>query len=103
MEQVVGLPTGFQGNGMIYNKRIFEENNIEIPTTFSEFKSVCEELQSKGITPMINGEPKEGYRLGFFLGSIGYAHIPRYGGIQQDQRYDGSVTFAGRARIDAVH
>ena len=80
--QVVGLPTGFQGNGMIYNKRIFEENNIEIPTTFSEFKSVCEELQSKGITPMINGY-KEGYHLGFFLGSIGYAHIPKYGRIQQ--------------------
>ena len=58
---------------MIYNKRIFEENNIEIPTTFSEFKSVCEELQSKGITPMINGY-KEGYHLGFFLG-LSLIHI----------------------------
>lgn len=95
--QVVGLPTGFQGNGMIYNKRIFEENNIEIPTTFSEFKSVCEELQSKGITPMINGY-KEGYHLGFFLGSIGYAHIPDMEEYN-NQRYDGSVTFAGQPEL----
>ena len=73
------------------------KNNIEIPTTFSEFKSVCEELQSKGITPMINGY-KEGYHLGFFLGSIGYAHIPDMEEYN-NQRYDGSVTFAGQPEL----
>jgi raffinose/stachyose/melibiose transport system substrate-binding protein len=35
-----------------YNKTIFEENNLSVPTTYEEFKSVCESLMGVGIIPM---------------------------------------------------
>jgi raffinose/stachyose/melibiose transport system substrate-binding protein len=35
-----------------YNKTIFEENDLSVPTTFGEFKSVCETLLDAGIFPM---------------------------------------------------
>lgn len=37
---------------MYYNKAIFEENGIEIPTTWDEFKTVCETLKENGVTPI---------------------------------------------------
>lgn len=38
---------------MYYNKQIFEENGVKIPTTYDEFLTVCETLKSNGVTPMI--------------------------------------------------
>jgi raffinose/stachyose/melibiose transport system substrate-binding protein len=35
-----------------YNKTIFEEQNLSIPTTYEEFKSVCESLLGVGIIPI---------------------------------------------------
>lgn len=37
---------------MFYNKKIFEENKVEIPTTWEEWKSVCETLKQNGVTPI---------------------------------------------------
>lgn len=40
--------------GMIYNKKVFEENGItEIPKTVEEFDAVCEKLKEAGITPIL--------------------------------------------------
>jgi raffinose/stachyose/melibiose transport system substrate-binding protein len=36
----------------IYNKKIFAENNLSVPTTFAEFKQVCQTLLDNGVTPM---------------------------------------------------
>lgn len=35
-----------------YNKSIFEEHNLSVPTSYDELKSVCESLLGVGITPM---------------------------------------------------
>lgn len=37
---------------MFYNKRIFEENGVTVPTTYEEFLDVCETLKNNGVTPM---------------------------------------------------
>ncbi len=39
--------------GMIYNKAVYTDNNIQIPTTYEEFLKVCETLKAKGITPIV--------------------------------------------------
>jgi raffinose/stachyose/melibiose transport system substrate-binding protein len=35
-----------------YNKTIFEENNLSVPTNYEEFKSACQTLEAAGVTPM---------------------------------------------------
>ena len=60
---IVGLPVQMSGNGVVYNKKIFAENNLEIPKTLSELETVCQTLQEKGITPFAN-QFKDDWLLG---------------------------------------
>lgn len=39
-------------SGVFYNKDLFEQAGVEIPTTWDEFLTVCETLQAAGITPV---------------------------------------------------
>lgn len=36
----------------LYNKDIFQKLGLEVPTTYEEFKSVCQKIQDSGITPV---------------------------------------------------
>ncbi len=40
---------------MIYNRTIFADHDLEVPTTWSEFIEVCDTLQDAGVTPPIYG------------------------------------------------
>lgn len=44
---VYGLPYVANCAGILYNKDMFEENGWEIPTTWSEFTALCEQIQSE--------------------------------------------------------
>lgn len=46
------LPYSRNYMGVFYNKQIFEDNGLEIPTTWDEFVNVCETLKGAGITPI---------------------------------------------------
>jgi multiple sugar transport system substrate-binding protein len=37
---------------VFYNKKVFADNGITVPTTWDEFKAVCETLKGAGITPL---------------------------------------------------
>ena len=50
--EVSGIPFSIAAGGVIYNVELFEQAGVGIPTTWSEFKQVCETLKSKGITPI---------------------------------------------------
>lgn len=59
------LPISMNAAGVIYNTDIFEENNIEIPTTYEELIEDCKKLQDAGVTPfaMFNQENHVGQTL----------------------------------------
>lgn len=46
------LPYSAMAASVIYNKRIFADNGLEVPTTWSALLDVCERLQGAGITPI---------------------------------------------------
>jgi raffinose/stachyose/melibiose transport system substrate-binding protein len=47
------VPTGLSYySGVYYNKSIFEDAGLEIPTTWSEFEAAAATLQDAGITPL---------------------------------------------------
>ena len=59
------VPTGLSYySGMFYNKKIFEENGIQVPTTWSELISACEKLKSAGVVPLgIGGKDSAGLNM----------------------------------------
>lgn len=51
--KVYALPTGKVAmSGMFYNKQIFEDNGLSVPTTWTEFIKLNEDLKTKGIVPI---------------------------------------------------
>lgn len=50
--KIYGVPMRINAKFMVYNKAIFAENNLAIPTTWEEFLAVCETLKAAGITPI---------------------------------------------------
>lgn len=39
----------------IYNKEIFESLDLDVPTTYNQFKEVCQQIKDSGITPIYEG------------------------------------------------
>lgn len=48
---VSALPYSVMASSVIYNPQIFEEQGLEVPTTWDELIEVCTALQDAGITP----------------------------------------------------
>ena len=48
----MGLPYVANAAGVLYNKDMFAEHGWEIPQTWDEFISLCEEIQNEGIHPL---------------------------------------------------
>jgi raffinose/stachyose/melibiose transport system substrate-binding protein len=52
--QVFGVPSETaMGGGILYNRRIFEELGLSVPTTWAEFEANNEAIQEAGIAPLI--------------------------------------------------
>jgi raffinose/stachyose/melibiose transport system substrate-binding protein len=50
--EVSALPYSITAAGVIYNKQLFEQVGVTVPTTWSELMTVCEAFKSKGILPV---------------------------------------------------
>ena len=49
------MPYVANAAGILYNKEMFEEHGWEIPTTWDELMSLCQEIQNAGIKPFYFG------------------------------------------------
>jgi len=52
---VYALPYVANCAGILYNREMFREHGWEIPSTWSEFISLCEKIEASGITPLYLG------------------------------------------------
>lgn len=50
--EVYAIPTQQSTAIMYYNKAIFDEYNLEVPTTYDEYVQVCDTLKENGVTPV---------------------------------------------------
>jgi len=56
-DDILSVPVNIhRSNVLWYNKAVFEENGIEVPTTFDEFFAAADVLKAAGITPLAMGE-----------------------------------------------
>lgn len=69
-------------SGVFYNKKVFEDAEVEIPQTWDEFLEVCKKLKDKGVTPV--------YYSGKDAWSV---QPPTIGGIVSDAAEKGITTF----------
>lgn len=65
-----GVPQMLSSTQMLYNKKIFADNGIEIPKTWDEMIQAAETLKANKITPLAFGS-KEGWVLSLSHGAIG--------------------------------
>jgi len=50
--KIYGVPfTGITAYGMVYNKDVFNELSLKVPTNYKELLEVCETIKQAGITP----------------------------------------------------
>lgn len=54
--KIYGVPLRINGKFFVYNKEMFEANNLKVPTTWDEFLAVCETLKAAGIVPIAFGD-----------------------------------------------
>lgn len=50
-----GVPYVANAAGVLYNKDMFEEHGWEIPTTWTEFINLCEQIESENVQPLYFG------------------------------------------------
>ena len=68
---------------VVYNKKIFEENGLEIPTTYAEFEEVCQTLLDNDIVPIY--EPcADGWHQTMWFTEIGGKYEELVPGIVDD-------------------
>jgi len=64
-----GLPTDLNIAIIYYNKQIFKQNGLEVPTTYDEFLNVIQTLTNNGITPIALGNQER------WTGSLWYMYL----------------------------
>lgn len=53
--EVYGVPTNMGGMGIFYNRKVFEENGIEISKSHEALMEACQKFQDAGIYPFAHG------------------------------------------------
>jgi raffinose/stachyose/melibiose transport system substrate-binding protein len=66
--KVYGFPAGLVPAGVFYNGSIFRQLKLKVPTTFSQFLSLCGKIKADGKTPIA-------YAMGSGTGSVQNAFI----------------------------
>lgn len=78
-ERTVAYPVGRNAIVAAYNRDVFDELSLEVPTTWTELLAVCEELEEAGRTPIAAGLAG-GIYLQFFVyalaGTLVHAEQP---------------------------
>lgn len=85
--KIYGAPQNSLNFAVAYNKELFEEYNVHVPTTFEEFLEVCETFKQAGITPI--GQKDDAWAGFYWFQQLLAAHdVSLYNGI-----CDGSTSF----------
>lgn len=93
-------PLDCSGEGVFYNKKVFEDNGLKVPETYEDFLTVCDTLKSKGITPVALGA-KDNWTSYHAFSSVVASFQTLYDEEFGTKLYDGETTFKDSRYKDA--
>ena len=94
-----GVPLNISSTQFFYNKKIFADQGLEVPTTWDEFIEVNEKLLDAGITPIAMGT-KEGWLLSLTHGIVGAGVLD--GNTFADKLVTGDKDFTDPAFVESI-
>ncbi|MDF2801929.1 MAG: ABC-type sugar transport system, periplasmic component [Anaerocolumna sp.] len=99
-EQLYDLPLGMNIEGFWYNKALFEQAGVTIPSTWEEFEAACAKLQEAGIQPLAAGGadkwPVTRLINSYVIRSMGVDAMKKAGTGEAKYTDAGYVTAAGK-------
>jgi raffinose/stachyose/melibiose transport system substrate-binding protein len=66
-KDLYALPTEFNIEGIWYNKKLFADNGISVPTTWDQLVAASAKLKSAGLQP-ISADGKDGWNITRYIG-----------------------------------
>lgn len=87
--------------GIFYNKKIFADNNLAIPTTYADFTKLCDTLNTKGITPLAMGI-KDGWTQNVLMDEILSTYLLPNNPHWAPDRTSGKIKCTDQNVVDAV-
>lgn len=96
--QIYAVPFASQTLVVFYNEDIFEELNLDLPTTWDEFLSTAEALQQAGYIPIANGTAT-GWTNEILMGTLAPSF---YGADFFDEVVTGETTFEDPRFVGAL-
>jgi raffinose/stachyose/melibiose transport system substrate-binding protein len=87
--------------GTWYNKDLFEQNNIAIPTNWQEFLDACEQLKAAGITPIVMGD-KDSYMIQFGMYQVAANQVYPNNAEFDNQLYTGDTNFTDEEWVNTI-
>jgi raffinose/stachyose/melibiose transport system substrate-binding protein len=85
-----GVPNYAEYLQVYYNKELFEQNDVEVPTTFAEFTAALDVFAKKGITPLTNAGAEYMGQQFFYQLALSRAD---QNWVNAYERYTGKVNF----------
>ena len=70
-----GIPLDLDAKFMVYNKKIFADNGITVPTSFGQLLSTCQTLKDKGVAA-INFGNKNGWPALHYVTQLNAYNVP---------------------------
>jgi ABC-type glycerol-3-phosphate transport system substrate-binding protein len=98
-KKVYGIPFMLNNAVIFYNKKLFDDNGLQVPETWDEFVQTCEALKAKNIIPIAQAG-KAAYLLSTTHAVIGPS---AYGGTEFLQSLlKGTVNFKDAKFVDSI-
>lgn len=100
--KIYGLPTQNEAQGWWYNKTLFDDLGLEIPTTWEDLVTCVETFKEAGITPIAFGAADNWSRWGFDLYCHRYGFYDNIDAIMSGEMKPSEVTLPAIQKIDEL-
>lgn len=99
--KIYGASIGASSFGAFYNKKIFNDLGLSVPTTWDEFLAICEAIKAAGIAPIVEGFKDAWTIQGVYLPIASTAYFAANPNFERDV-FDGKARVNGPEVQDAV-